>query len=482
MTAIEIPALNFAALLPLFIVVGTGLLVVVLDLFIADKKSLGWLSLIGVILAAIIGNMQQGITGFDPAFQNVSLLDGYANFFNIIFLSTAALSILVAMGYLGRVGLHRGEYYALLLFATAGMMAMGIATDLMVVFIGLETMSIALYVMSALNRHSRPSGEAGIKYFLMGSFASAFLLYGMALTYGATGSTNFSDIGSVLTAGSVAPMAMLGLGLLLVGFAFKVAAVPFQWWTPDVYHGAPTAVTAFMSVGAKAAGFATLMRLLMVSFPAFAVDWQLAIAVLAVLTMTLGNVAALAQKDVKRMLAYSSIAHAGYILVGVAAATTEGVKSVLFYLLIYAFMNIGAFAVVGVLEQKEAIGTKLTEYAGLARKNSWLAAVMALFLFSLTGFPPLAGFWGKLYIFRAAVNADLTWLAVVAVINSGIAAFYYLSVIVQMYMKPAVDDAPEIASSTLATRIALAIAGLAVVFIGILPASLVDMVAKGIFG
>jgi len=482
MTAIEIPALNFAALLPLFIVVGTGLLVVVLDLFIADKKSLGWLSLIGVILAAIVGNIQQGIATFDPAFQNVSLLDGYANFFNIIFLSTAALSILVAMGYLGRVGLHRGEYYALLLFATAGMMAMGMATDLMVVFIGLVTMSIALYVMSALNRHSRSSGEAGIKYFLMGSFASAFLLYGMALTYGATGSTNFSDIGSVLTAGIVAPMAMLGLGLLLVGFAFKVAAVPFQWWTPDVYHGAPTAVTTFMSVGAKAAGFATLMRLLMVSFPAFAVDWQLAIAVLAVLTMTLGNVAALAQKDVKRMLAYSSIAHAGYILVGVAAATTEGVKSVLFYLLIYAFMNIGAFAVVGVLEQKEAVGTKLTEYAGLARKNSWLAAVMALFLFSLTGFPPLAGFWGKLYIFRAAVNADLTWLAVVAVVNSGIAAFYYLSVIVQMYMKPAVDDAPEIVPSTPATRIALAIAGLAVVFIGILPASLVNMVAKGIFG
>ncbi len=482
MTAIEIPALNFAALLPLFIVVGTGLLVVVLDLFIADKKSLGWLSLFGVILAAIVGNMQQGGAGFDPAFQNVSLLDGYANFFNIIFLSTAALSILVALGYLGRVGLHRGEYYALLLFATSGMMAMGMATDLMVVFIGLETMSIALYVMSALNRHSRPSGEAGIKYFLMGSFASAFLLYGMALTYGATGSTNFSDIGSVLTAGTVAPMAMLGLGLLLVGFAFKVAAVPFQWWTPDVYHGAPTAVTTFMSVGAKAAGFATLMRLLMVSFPAFAVDWQLAIAVLAVLTMTLGNVAALAQKDVKRMLAYSSIAHAGYILVGVAAATTEGIKSVLFYLLIYAFMNIGAFAVVGVLEQKEAIGTKLTEYAGLARKNPWLAMVMALFLFSLTGFPPLAGFWGKLYIFRAAVNADLTWLAVVAVINSGVAAFYYLSVIVQMYMKPAADDAPEILPSTPATRIALAVAGLAVVLIGILPASLVDMVAKGVFG
>lgn len=481
MTAIEIPPLNFAALLPLFIVLGTGLLVVILDLFIADKKSLGWLSLIGVILAAVVGSMQQGIAGFDPAFQNVAISDGYANFYNLIFLSTAALSILVAMGYLGRVGLQKGEYYALLLFATGGMMVMGMATDLMVVFIGLETMSIALYVMSALNRHSRPSGEAGMKYFLMGAFASAFLLYGMALTYGATGSTNFAEIASVLSAGTVAPMAMLGLGLMLVGFAFKVAAVPFQWWTPDVYHGAPTAVTTFMSVGAKAAGFATLMRLLMVSFPASTADWQLAIAVLAVLTMTLGNVAALAQKDVKRMLAYSSIAHAGYLLVGVAAGTQEGVSSVLFYLLVYAFMNIGAFAVVGVLEQKNAVGTKLSEYAGLATRNPWLAAVMAVFLFSLTGFPPLAGFWGKFYLFRAAVNADLTWLAVVAVINSGIAAFYYLGVVVQMYMKPAEDGVPE-SSVQLATQIALAVAGIAVVLIGLIPAPVVEMVSKSLFG
>lgn len=481
MTAIEIPPLNFAALLPLFIVLGTGLLVVILDLFIADKKSLGWLSLIGVILAAVVSSMQQGIAGFDPAFQNVAISDGYANFYNLIFLSTAALSILVAMGYLGRVGLQKGEYYALLLFATGGMMVMGMATDLMVVFIGLETMSIALYVMSALNRHSRPSGEAGMKYFLMGAFASAFLLYGMALTYGATGSTNFAEIASVLSAGTVAPMAMLGLGLMLVGFAFKVAAVPFQWWTPDVYHGAPTAVTTFMSVGAKAAGFATLMRLLMVSFPASTADWQLAIAVLAVLTMTLGNVAALAQKDVKRMLAYSSIAHAGYLLVGVAAGTQEGVSSVLFYLLVYAFMNIGAFAVVGVLEQKNAVGTKLSEYAGLATRNPWLAAVMAVFLFSLTGFPPLAGFWGKFYLFRAAVNADLTWLAVVAVINSGIAAFYYLGVVVQMYMKPAEDGAPE-SSVQLATQIALVVAGITVVLIGLIPAPVVEMVSKSLFG
>ncbi len=482
MTTIEIPVLNFAALLPLIIVVVTGLLVVILDLFISDKRSLGWVSLIGVVVAGVVGSMQQNIPGFNPAFQDVAITDGYAHFFNLIFLTAAALSILVALGYLGRVGLQKGEYYALLLFATSGMMAMAAATDLMVVFVGLETMSIALYVMAALNRHLRSSGEAGVKYFLMGSFASAFFLYGVALLYGATGSTNLQAIGSVLSGGGTAPMAMLGLGLMLVGFSFKVAAVPFQWWTPDVYHGAPTSVTTFMSVGAKAAGFAALMRVLMVSFsPGFAVDWQIAVATLAVLTMTLGNIAALAQKDVKRMLAYSSIAHAGYILVGVAAATAEGVSAALFYLLVYTFMNIGAFAVVGVLERKNAVGSDLGDYAGLSARSPWLAVVMAVFLLSLTGFPPLAGFWGKFYLFRAAVNTNLTWLAVVAVINSGIAAYYYLGVIVQMYMKPATGKLPA-TTTEWATRAALIIAGVATVIVGLWPAPVIDLAIKSFFG
>ena len=479
MTAIEIPVLNFSAILPLLIVVVTGLVVVLLDVFVNDKPSLGWISLIGVLLAAIVGGIQQGLPNFDPAFQRMALTDAYAYFFNLIFLITAALSILVALAYLSRLNLQKGEYYALLLFATAGMMAMGMATDLMLIFLGLETMSIALYVMAALNRKLNSSGEAGLKYFLMGSFASAFLLYGMALVYGATGSTNLYDIGDVLAAGGTAPMALVGLGLMVVGFAFKVSAVPFQWWTPDVYHGAPTSVTTFMSVGAKAAGFAAFMRVLMIAFPAYVADWQMAIAILAVLTMTLGNIAALAQKDVKRMLAYSGIGHAGYLLVGVAAGTAEGVSSVLYYLMVYTFMNIGAFAVVSVLEHKGAIGTKLEEYIGLSKRNPWLAAAMTIFLFSLTGFPPLAGFWGKFYLFRAAVDADLTWLSIIAVINSGIAAFYYLNVVVQMYMKSS-DEEIVRTKIGLSPQIALVISGVATVLLGIIPASVIDMALKSI--
>ena len=475
MPAIEIPTLNFAALLPILIVVATGVVVLVADLFARDKRSLAWVSLIGVLLAGTVGAMQQGMYGFNPWFQNMLVSDGYANFFNLIFVIAAALSILAALGYLGWAGLERGEYYVLLLFSTAGMMVMAAAADLMVLFLGLEVMSIALYVMAAFNRRLRPSGEAGLKYFMLGSFASAFFLYGAALTYGATGSTNLQVIGKVLAGSGRPPLALLGLGLLLIGFAFKVAAVPFHWWTPDVYTGAPTSVTTFMSVGAKAAGFAALIRMLMVAFhPTFAADWQFAIAVLAVLTMTLGNVAALAQRDVKRMLAYSSIAHAGYILVGVAAGNDDGVSAALFYLLAYAFMNIGAFAVIGVLERRDAVGSAVRDYGGLFGRNPWLAAGMAVFLLSLTGFPPLAGFWGKLYLFRAAVRADLTWLAVVAVVNSGIAAFYYLNVIVQMYMRPA-PDAPPALHLAPATRLALTIAGVATVLIGLFPAPVVNL-------
>lgn len=480
MPAIEFPQLNFAALLPILIVVITGMAALLLDLVVRDKRSLGYFSLIGVALAGAVGWMQQSLPGFDPAFQNVLLTDGYANFFNLLFVAAAVLSILAAMDYLDKNNLHKGEYYVLLLFAVSGMMVMAAATDLIIVFLGLETMSFALYIMAALNRRSRPSAEAGLKYFLLGGFSSAFFLYGAALVYGATGSANFTEIGQVL-AGGPAPMALLGLGLLLVGFAFKVAAVPFHWWTPDVYHGAPTSVTTFMSVGTKAAAFAALMRLLVASFPAFTLDWQLALAILSVLTMTLGNIAALAQKDVKRMLAYSSIAHAGYILVGVAAGTTQGISSAAFYLLVYTFMNIGAFAVVGALERKNAVGTPVDEYAGLAARSPWLAAVMAIFLLSLTGFPPLAGFWGKVYLFSAAVDANLTWLAVIAVINSGIAVFYYFGVIVQMYMKPVAPDAPAL-NSALATRVALALAGLATVVIGLWPTPVIQMALAAVFG
>lgn len=487
---LEIPTLNFTALIPVLAVTVTAFIVMFLELYLDDKQRLGYLSLVGLVTAAV-SSFALFNEPVAPDFQDMVVSDNYALILNLIFIVTAALSILIALSYLGDRELQRGEYYALLLFSTSGMMLMGAAADLMIVFLGLEIMSIALYILAAFNRQQLGSGEAGMKYFVLGAFASAFFLYGVALVYGATGSTNLKAIESWFMTeqndqGNV--IALVGLGLLLVGFSFKVAAVPFQWWTPDVYHGAPTSVTAFMSVGAKAAGFASLIRLLMISFghEVFLVDWQIAVAALAVITMTVGNIAALAQKDVKRMLAYSSIAHAGYILVGVASGTMQGVKGVLFYLMAYAFMNIGAFAVIAVLERRSTIGSTITDYAGLANRKPLLALVMLLFMASLTGIPPFVGFWGKLYVFQAAVAVGFSWLAVVGVINSAISAFYYLGVVVQMYMRPVTVDteAGEVSpiNLTLPVMVTLALAAVVTIIFGIWPTPLVDLASTAAFG
>ncbi|MCK6624757.1 MAG: NADH-quinone oxidoreductase subunit N [Anaerolineae bacterium] len=484
---IDFPLLNFAALAPVLAVLGTAALVMLCDLFISDKRFLGYLSLLGLGIALVPCFVMLLAAPPAPAFQNMAVSDGYSLVLDLIFIITAGLSVLISLGYLDHKGMQRGEYYALLLFATSGMMMMGAATDLIVVFMGLEIMSMALYILAAFNRRQMASGEAGMKYFVLGAFASAFFLYGVALLYGATGSTNLQAIGEWFTPerGNMRdPLALVGLGMILVGFGFKIAAVPFQWWTPDVYQGAPTSVTAFMSVGAKAAGFAALIRLLMVSFSnAFTLDWQIAVAFLAVITMTGGNIAALAQKDVKRTLAYSSIAHAGYILVGVAAGNMAGVTGILFYLMAYAFMNIGAFAMVTVLERRDAIGTSFTDYAGLGARKPLLALAMTFFMFSLTGIPPFIGFWGKLYVFGAAVQAGLSWLAVVGMINSAISAFYYLAVVVQMYMRPASDGQESIPLNLNGPiTFTLAVAAVVTIVLGIWPTPLVNLTSLGLFG
>ncbi len=486
---VEIPYLNFMALAPILTVLITAFVVMFLEIVVVDKWVLGYISLLGLGVAAVFSVLLFNKSPV-PAFQDMVVSDGYALVLNLIFVVTAALSILISLSYLSDRALQRGEYYALILFATGGMMLMAAASDLIIVFMGLEIMSISLYILVAFNRRKQGSGEAGMKYFVLGAFASAFFLYGVALVYGATGSTNLNAIGEWYTSGQgdlADPIALVGLGLLLVGFAFKVAAVPFQWWTPDVYHGAPTSVTAFMSVGAKAAGFAALIRVLMVAFgDAFTIDWQIAVAALAVITMTGGNIAALAQKDVKRMLAYSGIAHAGYILVGVAPGTEAGMQAILFYLMAYAFMNIGAFAVVAVLERRSGIGSNITDYAGLGKRSPMLAFAMLLFMVSLIGIPPFAGFWGKLYVFGAAVQANMSWLAVVGMINSAISAFYYLGVVVQMYMRPpateegADEDVPINLSGPVA--ITLTIAAIITIILGIWPTPLVDLAALASFG
>ena len=479
----QLPNLNLISLYPLLVVTTTAVLVLLADLFVVNKRALGYLALAGVVTAFVV--MVSLWPGAAASFQSMAVSDGFALAFDMVFLVTAALALLVAMDYLAAKDLQRGEYYALLLFAVAGMMATAAAQDLIIVYLGLETMSISLYVLTGFNRREVTSVEAAMKYFVLGAFASAFLLYGVALTYGAAGSTNLARIGAWLAVNGIPgdPVALAALALLLVGFGFKVALVPFQWWTPDVYQGAPTSVTMFMAVGAKAAGFAALMRLLYTAFsPAFTADWVTVVAVLAALTMTAGNLAALVQKDVKRMLGYSSIAHAGYILVGVAAGGGDGQRGVVFYLLAYTFMTAGAFAVACAVERRDQTSTTLSDYAGLVQRAPLLAAAMTLFMVSLIGIPPLMGFWGKLFVFRAAVESNLTWLAIVGVVNSAIAAFYYLGVVVQMIMRePAQSPAAEPLAATAVRRrvamgTAIALAAVATLLIGIWPSVITGLV------
>jgi NADH-quinone oxidoreductase subunit N len=474
----NITGLNFTAIAPQIIIVITALVVLLADLFANKKSILAYLSLLGIIVAAVASWTIWD--GTDPMFQTMAIADGYSLFLNLVFLVTAALSVLISINYLVREGINYGEYYALLLLATGGMMLMGSATDLMVVFLALEILSISLYVLAGFNRADPKSGESALKYFLLGAFASGFLLYGIALIYGATGTTHLAAIVDFLTGTGTTSGTYLfiGLGLLLVGFSFKIALVPFHMWTPDVYEGAPTSVTAFMSVGAKAAGFAALGRLLLYAFPTLLWDWVWALAALSVLTMTLGNLAAIAQTHIKRMLAYSSIAHAGYILMGIIAANEAGMAGVLFYLLAYAFMNVGAFAVVIAVGREGEPNLELSDYAGLGSRQPLLAAAMAVFMFSLAGVPPLAGFFGKFYIFSAAVQAGFVGLAIIGVLNSVVSAFFYLRVIVYMYMRePAVEARPVLAPPL---ALAITLAALGTIVLGLLPAPLLTLAQQSI--
>jgi NADH-quinone oxidoreductase subunit N len=366
----------------------------------------------------------------ESGFFGMVTCDAFGVAFKIIFAVVSIAAVLIGRRFLIVRRIERFEYYALLLISTMGMMVMANTTDLVVMFIGLEVMSVPLYVMAGLARRSLESNEAGIKYFIMGSFASAFLLMGIAFVFGASGTTDLrrvlADFGFIVS--NSQPYLYAGVALILVGFGFKVAAVPFHSWVPDVYHGAPTPVTAFFSVGPKAAGFAVLLRIFLFGFVKVP-ELQMVFWVLAVLTMTVGNVMALRQGNVKRMLAYSSIAHAGYILVAFAVGTPEAVSAAVFYLVAYAMFNLGAFAVVTLLESRSGCRSEFAELTGLAKPHPYLSAVLALFMFALAGFPPTVGFFGKFYVFSAAVKGGLIWLAVIGVMNSFVSVYYYLRVV-----------------------------------------------------
>jgi NADH-quinone oxidoreductase subunit N len=456
-----------------------------IDLFIPKERKgvTAILAGIGLIAALVLAVADYGEVR--ESFEGMIVQDGFSSFLQIIFLGVGLLAIAQAYDYVQRRNIIRGEYYTLLLFATSGMILMAQAGDLIVVFLAIELLSIPLYILSGFARPEVQSEEAAMKYFLLGAFASSFVVYGIALVYGASGTTNILGVLAITQMGIAnSGLLLVGATLILVGLGFKVAVVPFHMWTPDVYQGAPSSVTAFMSVGAKAGGFAALLRVFLAAFPSIAGEWKFIVLGVAVLTLTWGNIAAIAQSNIKRMLAYSSIAHAGYILMVLPAATEIGlaqdaVSAALFYLMAYAFSNLGAWGVVLALERADGKGLSIDDYAGLGAKKPGLALAMALFMLSLIGVPPTAGFIGKFYIFRSVIDAGLIGLALVGVITSLISAYYYLRVVVVMYMR---EGEPE-AHSEGWLNATLWVTAIGTFVLGILPGPLLALAGNaGLFG
>jgi NADH-quinone oxidoreductase subunit N len=437
---------DLLTILPFVIVVSWACIVLLIDLFI-PRGHKGWtagLAALGMFIALAVTIARFGQTS--QAFSGMVTEDGFSTFVNILALSGGLIGVTLAYDYINRMGIERGEYYSLMLFSISGVMLMSMAGNLIIVFLSLELLSVPLYVLSGIARPRSESEEAALKYFLLGTFSTGFLVYGIALVFGATGSTSLSAIAAATGNGS-ANLGLLaaGAGLLLIGMGFKVAVVPFHMWIPDVYQGAPSAVTAFMSVIAKVGGFAALLRVFTLAFPAIADKWVPLFWVLAALTMILGNVVAIVQSNIKRLLAYSSIAHSGYIMmalveIGQKNLTNNAVSAALFYLLGYAFTNFGAWAVVIALERAEGKGLNIEDYAGLSRKYPGLAAAMLVFMFSFIGVPPTLGFLGKFYLFSVVIEGGNIPLAIIAVLTSLISAYYYLRVVVVMYMQ---DGEPQ---------------------------------------
>jgi NADH-quinone oxidoreductase subunit N len=393
-------------------------------------------------------------------FDGMFLHDGFTVFFTLLFCAVAAVAVLQSWDYVRRTRINHGEFYALMLAATLGMILMAASNDLITIFLGLELMSLALYILVGFRRGRLDSSEAALKYFLLGAFASGFLLYGIALLYGATGTTNLGRMAIFLGDSPMLgnPLLLAGGLLVLAGFAFKVAAVPFHMWTPDAYEGAPTTVTGFMSAGAKAAGFAALLRLVLVALPQLQADWRPLMTWIAILTMSVGNVTALLQNNVKRMLAYSSIAHAGYLLIAVIAGGQAGGAAAMVYLAIYSLMNLGAFGVLAMLGREQEERVMISDLAGLGQRHPALALAMTVFMLSLGGIPPTAGFMGKVYVFGVAVDAGLVPLVIVGVLNSVVSIYYYLRVTVVMYMREPQGEPVEVAwtaPAALATLVTL---------------------------
>ena len=473
--------INWQLLMPELIITLTLLIVLVFDLFDSISKAiLGWMTIVGAGIALWVSIQMHQAGTVGTQFNDMFKVDNFSLFFNIIFLVSTILVALISMSYLSRDDRKQGPYYLLILLATLGMMLMAAGNELIIVFLGLELMSLSLYVLAGYFRDNPASSEAGMKYLLLGAFASAFFLYGIALIYGGAGTTNVPAIAEAITAPNKSPLLLAGMFLLIVGFGFKVAIVPFHQWAPDVYEGAPTTIAAFISAGPKAAGFAAFLRIFMEALPSLQVEWSSVVIVLAMLTMTVGNVIAIAQTSIKRMLAYSSIAHAGYVLIGLAAANNDGISSAMLYLLVYCVMNIGAFGAVILAKTEDGESLMISDYAGLGIRKPLLAMFMTIMLLSLAGFPPTVGFVGKFYVFKSAVQAGHIWLVIVGAINTAISAFYYLRVVVTMYMREPEEELP-FASYPSTLVVGLVLAAIGVLLIGILPSLMLTPAQNSVF-
>ncbi len=482
MPEIQIPPIDLSVVLQLLIVFGWATVLLLVDLFVppASKHITAYLAAAGLIVAAVAGIPLWGTSA--STFSDKIVLDNFGLALNWIFLAIGVLTILISLDYLRRHGIERGEYYVIILLATGGMMLLGQGSDLIVLFLGLELVSITLYVLAGFGYPRLSSEEAAMKYLLIGAFATGFLVFGIALVYGAVGETSLAASDDFLRRETLVAenyaYLLAGMALVIIGLGYKISIVPFHMWTPDVYQGAPTPVTAFMSVGSKAAAFGGLARFLLNAIDTQAAIWVPAVGALAAATMIVGNIAALTQRNVKRMLAYSSVGQAGYILLGLLARNEAGMQGLLFYLLAYSLTNIAAFAVLIALEQRGEEAWDLDDLAGLWGRRPLLAVAMALAMFSLAGVPPTAGFWAKFYVFAAAWEAGLGVLALIGVIVSAIAAFYYLRIVAQMFMS---EPRREIVASgdrllALGTGLAAAL----ILLLGILPTPVMTLVQSSV--
>ncbi len=487
----NIPLADLIAILPELIVIGAACLVLALDPITPPSRKdwLAWLSVAAVTACAHLTISRMGTSV--SAFSDLVILDPFSGFWKLLLYGVTGFTIVLSLSYLKAERINLGEYYGFILLSLSGMMVMVSAADLLTIYLGMELMSLSLYVLAGFKRFEARSLEASAKYFVLGAFSSGMLLYGISLLYGASGSTRLSAIAVAVSArGLDDPMLAIAMILLTVGFGFKIAAVPFHMWTPDVYEGSPTSVTAFMAVASKAASFAAFLRVFLEGLGGLKANWYVLFLILCLATLALGNVVAIVQTNIKRMLAYSSIANAGYALIGAVVAgyvpasrdaQTFGLSSVMLYLAIYAFMTLGAFAVIAMLRKNGVEGDEIEDYAGLARRQPVAAFLMLAFMASLAGIPPTAGFIGKFYLFMAAVKADLAWLAVVGVIFAAISAYYYLRVVMVMYMQePETAGAESRLVTSPALVVALACAFAGVLVFGLYPNPLVSFTSQAV--